>query len=252
MSDVAGGENFYDKVAAKFGEYSTGAHWMTEYRNGAPEAVFLEKLSGVGGADQYALDAGSGDGSFTLRIAPYFGQVVGIELSRGMLEVAQRRQVERGIENVHFELRDASNTGFPAASFDVVYSRRGPTGYGEFARLLTRGGSVLHVGIGEQDAGELVRVFGRGQGFDYRSNSWLGRSRDRQEAAGLSIVYAEEFVYDEYYPTYADLDLFLQGVPIFEDFDPVADRELLSDILAVGARASGAPRRPEIWGRTAR
>ena len=236
---MADAENFYDKVAAKFGQYSTGARWTTEYRTGAPETVFLEKLMGVSGANQCALDAGSGDGRFTLRIAPHFGQVVGIELSLGMLEIAQRRLAEQGIENVRFEAQDASNTGYPAASFDVVYSRRGPTGYEEFARLLTRGGSVLHVGIGEQDAGNLVRVFGRGQGFDYRSNSWLSRSRDRQEAAGLTIVYAEEFVYDEYYPTYADLDLFLQGVPIFEDFDPAADRELLQQYVRQAQTSKG-------------
>jgi hypothetical protein len=95
------------------------------------------------------------------------------------------------------------------------------------------------VGIGEQDAGELVRVFGRGQGFDDRTTSWLGRSRSRQEAAGLTIVYAEEFVYDEYYLTYADLDLFLQGVPIFEDFDPVADRELLQRYVSQTQTSKG-------------
>jgi SAM-dependent methyltransferase len=239
MSDLAGGENFYDRVAAKFGEYSTGARLTTEYRTGAPEAVFLQKLIELGGANQRVLDAGSGDGRFTLRVAPHFGQLVGIEVSRGMLDVAERRRAEQGIGNVRFDLRDASNTSFPSASFDVVYSRRGPTGYGEFARLLKPGGSVLHVGIGEQDAGELVRLFGRGQGFDFRSDSWLGRSRDWQEAAGLRLVYAEEFVYDEYYPTYADLDRFLQGVPIFEDFDPVADRELLQRYMSQAQTSKG-------------
>jgi SAM-dependent methyltransferase len=232
MSELSGAGTFYDKVAAKFGEYFTGVHSHTEYRTGRPEAVFEEKLIGVGGPDKIALDAGSGDGRFTLFIAKYFGLVVGIEMSRGMLAIAQRKQAEQAVGNVRFEARDASATSFPDASFDVVFSRRGPTKYREFRRLVKSGGSVLHVGIGEQDALELKQVFGRGQGFDYLGTSWLGRSRALQETAGLTIVYAEEFLYDEYYPTYGELETFLQGVPIFEDFDPAADRELLEEYAA--------------------
>ena len=33
---------------------------------------------------------------------------------------------------------------------------------------------------------------------------------------------------NEYYVSYQDLDLFLQGVPIFEDFDSTKDKENLS------------------------
>ena len=239
MTETTGPENFYDKVARKFGEYRTDAHYRTEYRTEDPEAIFRGKLLEMSGEGQNALDVGSGDGRFTLSVAGRFGQVVGIDTSTEMLEIARERQRAQGGSNVRFELRPAAATGLPDASFDVVYSRRGPTPYREIARLLTTGGALVHIGIGEQDALDLKRVFGRGQGFNRREISWLDRSRTFQEVAGLRVDYAEEFLYDEYYPTYADLETFLQGVPIFEDFDPIADRPLLQVYVDQANRSRG-------------
>jgi len=227
MDTSVGDANFYDRVAARFGEYRTGARYETKFRTENAERVFQQKLTDLGGPEVTALDAGSGDGRFTLSMARYFRRVVGIDTSQKMLAVAQRRAAEQGITNVLFEYQDASATRFPDASFDVVYSRRGPTKYREYDRLLRPGGAFLHVGIGEQDALQLKQIFGRGQGFDRIHSSWLARSRDFQEEAGLNVVYGEDFLYDEYFLTFEDLETFLQGVPIFEDFDPVADRERL-------------------------
>ncbi|MDO8497405.1 MAG: hypothetical protein Q7S61_02565 [bacterium] len=36
--------NFYDKVAKKFGRYHTGAKYNTEYPKGEPGKVFKDKL----------------------------------------------------------------------------------------------------------------------------------------------------------------------------------------------------------------
>ncbi|EKD64888.1 MAG: hypothetical protein ACD_50C00269G0001, partial [uncultured bacterium] len=41
---------------------------------------------------------------------------------------------------------------------------------------------------------------------------------------GFKVIFAENYHYFEYYPSYEELDLFLQGVPIFEDFDSEKDR----------------------------
>jgi hypothetical protein len=49
---------------------------------------------------------------------------------------------------------------------------------------------------------------------------------------GFHVVYAENFHYFEFYPSYEEFDLFLQGVPIFEDFDSKKDRKLLKEYLA--------------------
>lgn len=230
--------NFYDRVAATFGAYRTGARYQTEFPGESPEGVFERKLIDVGGPEKIALDAGSGDGRFTLAIAQYFGQIVGIDTSRGMLAVAQRRR-EQGIANARFVCQDAAQTGFADASFDVVYSRRGPTAYADFRRLLKTGGSFLHVGIGEEDALDLKRVFGRGQGFDHLGSTWSGFEQERQRAAGLRIIFVADFRYDEYYASYADLETFLRGVPIFTDFDPETDRAALQAYAAQARTPKG-------------
>lgn len=67
-------ENFYDKVAKKFGGYgySTNPMYTSEYPSGEPEKVFKDKLLGLSSKDKTALDIGCADGKFTLAIAPFF------------------------------------------------------------------------------------------------------------------------------------------------------------------------------------
>jgi SAM-dependent methyltransferase len=239
VTDLTGDANFYDRVAARFGEYRTGARHTSEYPGANPEAVFESLVVAAGAPEKVALDAGSGDGRFTLRMAAHYRQIVGIEVSAGMRAVAERRRREQGVTNVRFEPQDAGATTFPDASFDVVYSRRGPMKYREFARLLRPSGTSLLVGIGEKDALDLKRAFGRGQGFEQLQESWLGRSRSALVSAGLTVTDAEDFAYDEYFPTYEDLETFLLGVPIFEDFDPVADRDHLQAYIASATGPKG-------------
>ncbi|HAT46669.1 MAG TPA: hypothetical protein DCS90_16345, partial [Ktedonobacter sp.] len=42
----------------------------------------------------------------------------------------------------------------------------------------------------------------------------------------------QDFLFDEYYASYDDLNRFLQGVPIFEDFDSEKDRRHLEAYAA--------------------
>ena len=83
-----GGHKFYDKVARKFGNYSTEAIRTTKYQTEDPENVFKNLLIKYSGKDKRVLDLGCADGRFTLLIAPYFKNVVAIDLSKGMLKAA--------------------------------------------------------------------------------------------------------------------------------------------------------------------
>ena len=49
---------------------------------------------------------------------------------------------------------------------------------------------------------------------------------------GFKIVFAQDYLYNEYYFSSADLDLFLQGVPIFEDYDSIKDSKLLKKYIS--------------------
>lgn len=223
--------NFYNKVAKKFGNYHTGARRITEYPNGDPENVFKEKLLELSSKNEKVLDVGCADGRFTLLVAPYFQKVVAIDLSPGMLESAIKLQRDKHVNNVNFEEQDASKTTYGNDCFDVIYSRRGPMPFSEFHRLLKSGGYFIGIDIGEKDCQEIKQIFGRGQGFGKWNNSRLEKDKQELKEAGFEIVFAQDYQYDEYYASYDDLDLFLQGVPIFEDFDSQKDKKFLEEYV---------------------
>lgn len=221
-------DNFYDKVAKKFGDYHTAHYRNTaECLNGDPEKVFKEKLLKHSGKNKTALDLGCADGYFTLLLAPYFKKITAIDLSKGMLAAAKKLQRKKEVKNVSFEKQDACKTGYKDGQFDVIYSRRGPTPFIEAFRLLKPGGYFVEIDIGEQDCRAIKEVFGRGQSFGKWNVSQLAVDKKEAGKAGFKAVFAQDYFCDEYYPAYEDLDIFLQGVPIFEDFDSEKDRSFL-------------------------
>ncbi|MBU2632874.1 class I SAM-dependent methyltransferase [Patescibacteria group bacterium] len=224
--------NFYNKVAKKFGNYHTDAKYIKEYPNGDPEEVFKEKLLELSGEDGVALDVGCADGRFTLSIASSFQRIIAIDLSQGMLEAARKLQQEKRVENVSFEEQNASKTTFTDGTFNLVFSRRGPTPFFEFHRLLKPDGYFVGINIGERDCVEIKKIFGRGQGYEEWNSSRLEKDKQELEKTGFVVVFAQDYFYDEYYASYKDLDVFLQGVPIFEDFDSEKDKKFLEEYVA--------------------
>ena len=61
---------------------------------------------------------------------------------------------------------------------------------------------------------------------------WDVRRVDRDTAeflgCGLQIVRAENYLYKELYPSTEMFERFLEGVPIFEDFDRIKDARVLN------------------------
>lgn len=227
--------NFYDKVAKKFGGYAFGkghVKHLTEYPTGDPEEIFKKKLLGLANKNRIALDAGCGDGKFAFQIAKYFLSITGIDVSKELLKIAGQKKSALHVKNVIFKFQDAGNTSFPAKSFDLIYSRRGPTPFTEFQRLLKSGGYFIGIDIGEKDCQGIKEIFGRGQGFKEWNTSSLEKDTQELKRVGFEIVFAQDFLYDEYYASHDDLDLFLQGVPIFEDFDSEKDKKSLKEYVA--------------------
>lgn len=221
-------DNFYDKVARKFGDYHT-EHYrnVMECPNGDPEKVFKEKLLEISGKNKTALDVGCADGYFTLKLVPYFKKIMAIDLSVEMLKAAKKLQREKDIKNVVFKIQDAFKTGYKDGEFDVIYSRRGPTPFTEAFRLLKSGGYFVEIDIGEQDCRAIKEVFGRGQNFGQWNTQQAAADEKWGRKAGFKTVFIKDYFCDEYYPSEKDLDIFLQGVPIFEDFDSKKDKHLL-------------------------
>ncbi len=224
-------KNFYDKVANKFGKYSSGVQTIDEFPNGVPEEIFKEKIIKYSGKNKIVLDVGCGDGRFTLSIAKYYKKVIGIDTSSEMLKYAKRLQKEKHITNVSFKNQSIYQTMTLKDYFDVVYSRRGPTDYRRFSRLLKHKGIYVEIDIGEKDAQEIKKIFGRGQNYGLWNKPRLVQHNKELENDGFNILFAKDFYYNEFYQSYNDLDLFLQSVPIFENFDSKKDKKKLEQFV---------------------
>jgi SAM-dependent methyltransferase len=127
---------------------------------------------------EQVLDIGCGNGQTTRDAAKLAapGFVLGVDLSRPMIERARQRAVAEALDNVRFEQGDAQVYDFERGTFDVVISRAGVMFFGDpvaafanIARALRRGGRMA----------ALVW-----QGLD--RNEWIGALRSSL-AAGRSL-----------------------------------------------------------------
>ncbi|XP_029021153.1 uncharacterized protein LOC114864458 isoform X1 [Betta splendens] len=73
---------------------------------------------------QKVLDVGCGIGGGDFYMAKTFGvEVLGLDLSDNMVEIAMQRAANEKLPSVQFEVADATKRSFPEGSFDVIYSR---------------------------------------------------------------------------------------------------------------------------------
>jgi len=117
--------------------FPTGRAWAEdlaypEELAGVPELA-VESFAGVANPfslgrlepDERVLDLGCGAGTDSLvaaRMVGPDGHVVGIDMTREMLDKARRAAAEMGADNVEFVEGEAEQLPFPDASFNVVIS----------------------------------------------------------------------------------------------------------------------------------
>lgn len=109
-------------------------------------------------ASMTALDFGCGTGLVTFNLQPYLARIDGIDSSRGMLEVLEKKCRDSGITNVRALHCDLERGECPQGSYDLIVSSMTlhhiaelPPLFRLFAELLNSGGAVCLADLDKED-----------------------------------------------------------------------------------------------------
>lgn len=152
--------------------------------------------------DWQVLDVATGGGHTALRFAPLVAHVIASDITPSMLDAAQAFIASKGVENVSFQLADASDLPFEDGRFDLVTCRVAPHHFAdaagfvrEAARVLAPGGMLLvqdHVVPNDADEIAYIEAFEKLRDpSHFRAFSepeWRAMFRD----AGLVVQRTEE------------------------------------------------------------
>lgn len=92
------------------------------------------------------LDVATGTGNTALALAPHVRWVVGLDLTREMVDQARRVSGERGVRNVDWVLGEAAQLPFPDETFDLYVVRAAPHHFVDFDGFLAEALRVLKPG----------------------------------------------------------------------------------------------------------
>ena len=154
-------------------------------------------------SDWNVLDIATGGGHTALALAPHVRHVVASDLTREMLEAAERFIRGKGVGNVSFREADACDLPFADGEFDLVTCRVAPHHFAdvarfvrECARVVKPGGTVIVIdNLAPADAASAAYFNAIEKTRDpshqraFNEMEWVGFFRD----AGLRVSRVEHF-----------------------------------------------------------
>ena len=93
-----------------------------------------------------ALDVATGTGNTAFALAPYVRRVIGLDVTRAMVDEGRRVAADRGIANVDWVLGDAQRLPFPDDVFDIYVVRAAPHHFSDVDAFMHEALRVLKPG----------------------------------------------------------------------------------------------------------
>lgn len=133
-----------DLVRKQFGANAANYATSSVHAKGASLARLIELIDF--NADWRSLDIATAAGHVAMACAERVRQAVGSDITPEMLDVARQQAVDRGIDNVSFELADAEALPFDDGSFDLATCRIAPHHFANPDRFVAESARILGAG----------------------------------------------------------------------------------------------------------
>ena len=223
--------SFYKRSSKKFKKYEF--HGQGRLVSGE-KPNFFEYLKKFANKNFKVLDLGCGSGELTLKLSPFFKEIVGIDPFADYIKSAEKLKKETDIKNVIFKVADGKNLPFKNEYFDIVFSSRGPLSANidfikESFRVLKKEGLMIEETIGEKDKIELKKIFGRGQNYPNQETK-LESIKKLLNQSGMKLVESKYFNFYQVYSSINDIVEILERAPIIPDFDKIKDKAHLEEV----------------------
>ncbi|MDY7218391.1 metalloregulator ArsR/SmtB family transcription factor [Denitrificimonas sp. JX-1] len=174
-------QEFFERMAGDFQSRQDLIAGLPQFRDSL--LALLDSLTFA--PEATAIEVGPGDGVFLVELASRFQQVVAIDNSPQMLELARHTCAKQGLANVELKLADALYDALPVADCVVVnmvlhHFAAPAEALSQLARLIKPGGSLLITELCRHDQDWAKQACG---------DLWLGFDQDElalwASAAGL-------------------------------------------------------------------
>lgn len=224
-------DDFYKKSSKKFKRYE----FHGEGKLVAGEKPnFFRYLKKFKNKEFKVLDLGCGSGELTLKLAPFFKRIIGVDPFKDYIKTAQRQKEKSNVKNVTFQIADGRNLPFKDEYFDIIFSSRGPLSasldfMNENFRVLKKGGLMIEETIGEKDKIELKKIFGRGQNYPIEKAK-LKSVGEMLKKINMQLIESKHFLFYQVYPSINEVIEILERAPIIPNFNKTRDKLYLEKI----------------------
>ena len=187
-------------LIAEFTHQAESFNQSVVMRSADTLGVLIEALAAS--PDERWIDVACGPGLITRGVAPRVREAIGVDLTPAMIDVARREAEAEELENVRFEVGDATALSHPDATFDGAVTRFSlhhiplpGRVVAEMARVVRPGGHVViadHLTSQEAGAAAFHQEIERLRDPSHWSCLTAPRMIELGEQAGLELVSARQ------------------------------------------------------------